>query len=222
MAARGVARAALVHPARRRQVRQPIGGRLLRGFHHGQTQRLLRPVRRCHRRHQRLSGRSHRDRARAPRPHRPRLRGSQRHHRRADRGPDRHRQGKRARHRRAAPHAVRRLRLLPLQAQGTRGVPRAVRAADRGVPRARHRLLLLQRRQRLGRHLPQGLADRREAGLPAAGGARPEDRRQRPADHRQLPGLRLGGQVRRGVDARGGVRRRTRWPRPRPRCSCSR
>ena len=34
--------------------------------------------------------------------------------------------------------------------------------------RARHRLLLLQRRQRLGRHLPQGVADRREAGLSAA------------------------------------------------------
>ena len=69
----------------------------------------------------------------------------------------------RARHRRAEAHAGRRLRLLPLQAEGPRGEPRAVRAADRGVPRARHRLLLLQRRQRLGRHLPQGVADRRSS-----------------------------------------------------------
>ena len=46
------------------------------------------------------------------------------------------------------------------------------------------------------------------AGLSAHRGARAEDRRQRPADHRQLPGLRLGREVRRDVDARGGVRRR--------------
>jgi hypothetical protein len=40
-----------------------------------------------------------------------------------------------------------------LQAQGTRAEPRRVRAPDRGLPRARHRLLLLQRRQRLDGHL---------------------------------------------------------------------
>ena len=44
--------------------------------------------------------------------------------------------------------------------------PRAVRAADRGLQGARHRLFLLQRRRRLGRHLPQGLAARRPARLP--------------------------------------------------------
>ena len=44
-------------------------------------------------------------------------------------------------------------------------------------------------------------------GLPAAGDPRAEDGRQRPADHRLLPGLRLGRQVRRGVDARSVVRR---------------
>ena len=51
---------------------------------------------------------------------------------------------------------------------------------------------------------------------------RAEDRGQRPAAHRLLPGLRLGRQVRRRLHARG---RRSTWPRwraPRPRCSCSR
>ena len=119
-------------------------------------------------------------------------------------------------------HAGRRVRLVPLQAEGPRGEPRAVRAADRGVPRARHRLLLLQRRQRLRRHLPQGVADRGEAGLSADRDPRAEDRRQRPADHRQLPGLRLGREVRRDVDARGRRSTSRRWPRRRPRCSCSR
>ena len=95
------------------------------------------------------------------RPHRQGLRRPQRHHRRADRGPDRHRPRDRARDRRADAHAGRRVRLVPLQAEGPRGESRAVRAADRRLPRARHRLLLLQRRQRLGRHLPQGVADRR-------------------------------------------------------------
>ena len=65
--------------------------------------------------------------------------------------------------RRAALHAAGAFGSLPLQAQGTGREPRAVRAADRRVPRARHRLLLLQRRQRLGRHLPQGVADGAEA-----------------------------------------------------------
>ena len=44
---------------------------------------------------------------------------------------------------------------MPLQAEGAGGEPRAVRAPDRGVQGARHRLLLLQRRQRFGRHLPK-------------------------------------------------------------------
>ena len=53
---------------------------------------------------------------------------------------------------------ARRLRLRALQAQEVRGQPARVRAPDRGLPGARHRLLLLQRRRRLGRHLPQGVA----------------------------------------------------------------
>ena len=123
---------------------------------------------------------------------------------------------------RAALHARRRLRLVPLQAQGARAEPARVRAPDRGVPRARHRLLLLQRRQRLGRHLPQGVADRRDAWAirsPAIHVPKTVDNDL--PHHRLLPGLRLGRQVRRGVDARGGARRRARWRRPRPRCSCS-
>ena len=91
---------------------------------------------------------------------------------------------------------------------GHRPGPRAVRAADRRVSRARHRLFLLQRRQRLGRHLPQGVADGGAARLSADRRPRAEDRRQRSRGHRQLPRLRLGRQVRRDVDARGRVRRR--------------
>ncbi len=52
----------------------------------------------------------------------------------------------------------------------------------------------------------------REDGLPAAGHPRAEDRRQRPADHRLLPGFRLRRQVRRGVDPRGRLRRRLDGP----------
>ena len=44
--------------------------------------------------------------------------------------------------------------------------------------------------------------------LSAGRRARAEDRRQRSRGDRQLPGLRLGREVRRDVDARGGVRRR--------------
>ena len=44
-------------------------------------------------------------------------------------------------------------------------------------------------------------------GRAAPGHPRAQDRRQRPARHRQLPGLRIGGQVHRGVHARGQLRR---------------
>ena len=108
---------------------------------------------------------------------------------------------------RAALDAVGRVRLVPLQAEVARDEPARVRAPDRGLPGARHRLLLLQRRRRLGRHLLQGEPAVRIDGLSAAGDPRAEDGRQRPADHRLLPGLRLGRQVRRGVGARGVVRR---------------
>ena len=114
----------------------------------------------------------------------------------------------RARDRRAEAHAGGRVRLVPVQAQGPRGESGAVRAAHRGVPRARHRLLLLQRRQRLGRHLPQGVADLGASGLSAHRRPRAEDRRQRSRRDRQLPRFRLGREVRGDVDARSGVRRR--------------
>ena len=45
-----------------------------------------------------------------------------------------------------------RLRLGALQAQGAGAEPRRIRAPDRGVSRPRHRLLLLQRRQRFDGH----------------------------------------------------------------------
>ena len=113
------------------------------------------------------------------------------------------RPGERRHHPRPAPHAGRGLRLGALQAQGPRPEPRRVRAAHRGLPRPRHRLFLLQRRQRLDGHRPQGVADRRVAGLSDHLRRRAEDRGQRPAAHRLLPGLRLGRQVHGGLDARG-------------------
>ena len=149
------------------------------------------------------------------------LRGPQRHHRRADRGPDRHEPRERADHRRAQAHAGGRVRLVPLQAEGPRGESRAVRAADRRVPRARHRLFLLQRRQRFGRHLPQGVADLGAPGLSAHRRPRAEDRRQRPRGDRQLS--RASARSRNTSPRRCARPRSTsrRWPRRRPRCSCS-
>ena len=194
----------------------------LTATHDPRTQRLLRPVGRRHRRHQRRAAgvietaRKHRRAIGKVYAGRNGIIGAltedlidtSREPARAIRG--------------AAAHAGRRVRLVPLQAEGLRREPRAVRAADRGVPRARHRLFLLQRRQRLRRHLPQGVADRGDAGLPADRRARAQDRRQRSADHRQLPRLRLGREVRRDVDARGGVRRRVDGEDLDHACSCSR
>ncbi len=99
-----------------------------------------------------------------------------------------------------------RFRFLPLQAQGLRQEPGRVRAPDRGVQGTRHRLFLLQRRRRFGRHLPQGLAARRKDGLSDPGDPCAQDHGQRPAAHRHLPRLRLGGQIHGGVDPRGGLR----------------
>ena len=171
-----------------------------------ETQRLLRPVGRRHRSHQRFRGRRHRDRAQAPREDRQRVRGTKRHHRRADRGPDRHEPRAVTRDPGTQEHPGRSVRVLPLQAQELRRGPRAVRAAARRVSRARHRLFLLQRRQRLRRHLSQGIADRGAHGLSADRRARAQNGRQRSAGHRLLPRLWLGRQVRRDVDARGRVR----------------
>ncbi len=124
-------------------------------LHEGQTcatQRLLRPVRWCHRRHQCLGRRRHRGGAQAPQAHRQGLCRPPRHRRRADRRPDRRRRRKPRHDQGAAPHPGRRVRLGALQAEGSRPEPRRVRAADRSLQGARHRLLLLQRRQRLDGH----------------------------------------------------------------------
>ena len=138
---------------------------------------------------------------------RQRLCRPQRHHRRPDRRPDRHQPGIGRGHRRAQAHPLRRLRLLPFQAQEPGRQQARIRAPDRGLQGAQYRLLLLQRRRRLRRHLLQGVAAVGEDGLPGAGDPRAEDRRQRPADHRQLPGLRLGRQVHRRVHPGGQLRR---------------
>ena len=131
-----------------------------------------------------------------------------RHHRRAHRGHDRHREGVRRDNPRFAPYAGRRLRVGALQTCGNRQEPGPVPAADRSIPRARYRLLLLQRRQRLHGYRAQGVRDRRANGLPDHLHRDSQDRRQRPGDDRLLSGLRLGGQVHRGIDARSGARRR--------------
>ena len=122
----------------------------------------------------------------------------------------------------AAPHARRRLRLGALQAQGPRAGSREVRAPDRGVPRARHRLLLLQRRQRLDGHGAEALAARRADRLPHRLHRHPEDGRQRPPRHRLLPGIRLGREVRGRVDARSRRSTSPRWRAPRRASSSSR
>ena len=62
---------------------------------------------------------------------------------------------------------------------------------------------------------------REATGLSGPGHPRAEDGGQRPADHRQLPGFRLGGQVHRRVHAGSRLRRALDGARPRPRCSCS-
>ena len=185
-------------------------------------ERLLRPVRRRHRRHQRLGLRRDRDRAQAQGPHRQGLRRPQRHHRRADRGPDRHRQGIGRGDRGAALHAVGRLRLLPLQAQVARSQPARIRAPDRGLQGARHRLLLLQRRRRLGRHLLQG--EPAVARRWATRCRRSTCRRPSTTTCRSPTAARASARSPSTSPSRRSKPRSTcaRWPRPRPRCSCSR
>ncbi len=106
--------------------------------------------------------------------------------------------------------------------KGLEEIARAVRAPDRRVPRARHRLLLLQRRQRFRRHLPEGRADR--------GKARLSNRRASTCPRRwtticRLPTTRPGSARLRSMSRRRCARRRStsrRWRRRRPRCSSSR
>ena len=56
-------------------------------------------------------------------------------------------------------------------------------------------------------------------GYPIAGDPRAQDRGQRPADHRLLPGLRFGGEIRGGLHASEAPSTWPRWPRPPPRSS---
>ena len=76
-----------------------------------------------------------------------------------------------------------------------------------GISRPRHRLFLLQRRQRLHGYRPQGVRNRHAVGIPDHLHRHTQDRRQRSADDRLLPGLRFGGQVHCRLDARGRARR---------------
>ena len=90
--------------------------------------------------------------------------------------------------------------------QEVRRGPLAVRAPDRSLQGARHRILLLQRRRRFGRYVSQGFAAVAAAGLPDRLRACAQDHGQRPADHRLLAGLRLRGEIPRGEHARGRIR----------------
>src|SRR5690606_23525773 len=76
-----------------------------------------------------------------------------------------------------------------------------------GAQGARGALVPLQRRQRFGRYRPEALATGGGFGLSADLRRRAQDRGQRPGGDRQLPGLRLGGQVHRGFGRRGGAGR---------------
>ncbi len=122
----------------------------------------------------------------------------------------------------AALDAGGRVRLVPLQAEVARQEPARVRAADRGLPRPRHRLVLLQRRRRLGRHLLQG--------QPALGSRwaircrRSTCRRRSTTTCRSPTAARASARSPSTSRCRRSKRRSTcaRWRAPRPRCSCSR
>ena len=125
----------------------------------------------------------------------------------------------RRRHPRAAAHAGRRIRLGALQAEEVRGQPGAVRAPDRSLQGARHRLFLLQRRRRFGRHLPQGLAAGRED---SAIRSRPSTcRRPSTTTCRSPTAARASARSRSTSPSRFARPASTspRWPGPRPRCS---
>ena len=187
-----------------------------------EKERLLRPVRRRLRRHQRLRLRGDRDRAQAQGQDRQDLCRATRHHRRPHRRHDRHRQGKRRGHPRVALHAGGRLRLGALQALRDRQEPRPVRAPDRGFQGARHRLFLLQRRQRLHGHRPQGVGDRRvKWAIPSPASGFP----RRSTTIWRSPIAVPDSARRRNTSRCRPARRRStccRWRAPRPRCSCSR
>ena len=80
------------------------------------------------------------------------VRRSARHRRGAHRGPHRRQQGIARHHQGTQVHARGCIRVRALQAQEPRAGSRQVRAPHRGLQGARHRLLLLQRRQRFHGH----------------------------------------------------------------------
>jgi ATP-dependent phosphofructokinase / diphosphate-dependent phosphofructokinase len=133
--------------------------------------------------------------------------GPRRHRRRAHRGSDRHEQGERRGHPRAAPYAGRRIRLGALQA-----------GRNRQEPRQYERLIEVFKAHDIGYFFYNGGNDSMdtahkvsEIGQPGLSDRlhrRAQNRRQRPAADRLLPRLRLGREVHRGLDARGGARRR--------------
>ena len=151
------------------------------------------------------------------------LRRPPRHHRRADRGPDR------LSARRAAA-TIRGLRHTPAGAFGSARFKLKSLEQNRAEY---ERLIEVFRAHDIGYFFYNGGNDSMDtalkvsqigaaAGLPDHLRRRAEDRRQRPAAHRLLPGLRLGGQVHRRL-ARARPRSTwRRWRARRPRCSCSR
>ena len=154
--------------------------------------------------------------------HRQGVRRAARHRRRAHRGPHRHQPREPAPPSAACAHARRRLRLGALQAQGPRQEPRRVRAPDRSVPRARHRLFLLQRRQRFA-WTPRSRCPRSASSwaIPSPASA---CRRPWTTTCRTPTAARASA---RWPNTSRSPRARRRWMSPRwrappPRCSCSR
>ena len=209
--------------ARDRHARAARPAEARHGIDEEQEERVLRPVGRRHRRHQRLGLRRDRDRARATATRIGNVYAGRNGIIGAltedliDTGKE-----SAAAIARAALDAVGRVRLVPLQAQVARREPARVRAADRGLQGARHRLVLLQRRRRLGRHLLQG--------QPAVGSRwatrcrRSTCRRRSTTTCRSPTAARASARSPSTSRCRRSRRRSTcaRWRAPRPRCSCSR
>ena len=132
-----------------------------------------------------------------------------RHHRRAHRGSDRRLAGR-------ARRSIRGLKHTPAGAFGS------ARFKLKGLDQNRaeyERLIEVFRAHDIGYFFYNGGNDSMDTalkvsqigeslGYPITCVGVPEDRRQRPAAHRLLPGLRLGGQVHRGLHARSRARRR--------------
>ncbi len=141
-----------------------------------------------------------------------------RHHRRPHGRPHRREQRKRRHHPRGS-STPRRVPSAP-RASSSRASSRTapIRAPHRGLQGARHRVFLLQRRQRLHGHRAQGLADRRVPwATPITCVGVPKTVDNDLPHTGLLSRFRLGREICRRLHARGGTRCRVHGAHPRPR-----